>query len=54
MLTARKHEEGPSIYEARTKFKEKEQIGNLGKNIVFENKMIIMITLNKLSQWHTR
>lgn len=29
-LTARKHEEGPSIYEARTKF-EKEQIGNLGK-----------------------
>lgn len=53
MLTARKHEEGPSIYEARTNSK-KNKLEILGKNIAFENKMIIMITLNKLSQWHTR
>lgn len=32
----------------------KNKLEILGKDIVFENKIIIVITLNKLSQWHTR
>ena len=32
----------------------KNKLEILGKNIFFENKIIIMITLHKLSQWHTR
>lgn len=54
MLTAQRHEEGSSIYEIKTGRFEKNNLEILKvKNLIIGSKIIIIMSLNKLSQWYT-